>query len=274
MALFTIDETRCKRDGICVAECPAHIIEQNDPQAPPTPSKDAAELCINCGHCVAVCPHGAFSLATMPSDACRVVDRDLLPSREQLFHLMLSRRSVRVYKKKPVGRETIAELLDVVRYAPSGHNAQPVNWLILHDSARVQHLAGVVVDWMRYLLDHQPEFAKTLHLDRVVDSWENGIDRVCRGAPHVVVAHAPADSLPGPAACTIALTWLELIAPSFGLGACWAGYFHAAALRFPPMQDALGLPKGHSANGAMMLGYPKWKYHRIPERNPVSVTWR
>ena len=274
MPLFTIDETRCKRDGICVAECPAHIIELNNPESPPTPAKDADELCINCGHCVAVCPHGALSLTTMLSDQCRIVNPNLFPSREQLSHLMLSRRSVRVYNKKPVVKQTIADLLDVVRYAPSGHNAQPVAWLIIYDRAQVEHLAGVVIEWMKYMLVNQAEFAKNLHMDRVVESWEKGIDRVCRGAPHVVVAYSPSDSLPGPQACTIALTWLELAAPSFGLGACWAGYFHAASLHFPPMQKALSLPEDHKANGAMMIGYPKVKYHRIPERNPVRVTWR
>jgi nitroreductase len=36
-------------------------------------------------------------------------------------------------------------------------------------------------------------------------------------------------------ACAIALTYLELATYSLGLGACWAGYFSAAAAFYPPM---------------------------------------
>jgi nitroreductase len=63
------------------------------------------------------------------------------------------------------------------------------------------------------------------------------------------------------AACIIALTYLELAVTSFGLGACWAGYFSAAANMGPPMKKALGLPEEHNSFGAMMVGYPKYKYH-------------
>jgi len=65
MSLFTIDEKKCKKDGICVAECPLKIIEMKDGTSMPTPTADADERCVKCGHCVAVCPHGAFTHNTM-----------------------------------------------------------------------------------------------------------------------------------------------------------------------------------------------------------------
>ena len=77
-----------------------------------------------------------------------------------------------------------------------------------------------------------------------------------------------------PAACTIALTYLELAAPSIGLGCCWAGYFYAAATTFPPLQEALALPKNHQCFGAMMAGYPKFNYHRMPLRKYPDGTLR
>ena len=65
MTLFTIDPEKCKRDGICVNECPARIIVQADKDSVPSLVEGGEALCINCGHCVAVCPHEAFSLKTM-----------------------------------------------------------------------------------------------------------------------------------------------------------------------------------------------------------------
>jgi nitroreductase len=113
-----------------------------------------------------------------------------------------------------------------------------------------------------------------MHLDRVVNAYENGKDKICRGAPHVIVAHAHKDNRSAPAACTIAITFFDLAAMSFGPGACWAGYFNAAANPWPPMQKALNLPEDHVSFGAMIVGYPKFQYQRLPLRNEPQITWR
>ena len=90
----------------------------------------------------------------------------------------------------------------------------------------------------------------------------------------MIVAHAYKNDRSAPAACTIALTFLDLAAMSFGLGACWAGYFNAAANFWPPMQKALSLPEGHISFGAMMVGHPRFQYQRLPLRNEPKITWR
>jgi len=189
-------------------------------------------------------------------------------------HLRRVRRSIRPCMDRPVEREVIGRLIHIAGHAPSGHNSQPVHWLVIYDSNEVQRLAGLVVDWMRYLLKEQSPLAKVLHMDRIVAIWDKGIDRICRGAPHIIVTHAPKEDRAAQSACTIALAYLELAAPSFKLGACWAGYFNAASTLWPAMQDALGLPEGHAAFGALMVGYPKYRYHRLPLRNEARIEWR
>jgi nitroreductase len=119
-----------------------------------------------------------------------------------------------------------------------------------------------------------PELAAAMHMDRTVSRYEDGHDVVLRDAPAVVVAHAHKENRAAPAAGTIALTYLELASMAMGLGACWAGYFNAAATTFPPMKAALDLPKGHRAFGSMMVGYPKYRYQRMPSRNEPKITWR
>ena len=274
--LFVVDQDKCKQDGICVAECPMAIIELKDKNSLPNPTEDAEELCINCGHCVAVCPQGAMSLRKMNSEQCPPVRKDWLLNPEQVEHFLRSRRSIRTYKEQPVEREVLSKIIDIARFAPSGHNFQPVRWLVIYDSQEIRRLAALVIDWMRDLLEKGAPLAKALHMDRVVDAWgwESGVDRVCRGAPHVIVTHAPKEERTAPQACTIALAYMELAAPSFGLGACWAGYFNVAANVWPPMQEALDLPEGHASFGAMMVGYPKFRYQRLPLRNEARISWR
>jgi hypothetical protein len=48
----------------------------------------------------------------------------------------------------------------------------------------------------------------------------------------------------------------------------------AAAATFPPMQQALGLAENHQCFGAMMIGYPRFSYKRLPLRNKPEITWR
>jgi nitroreductase/NAD-dependent dihydropyrimidine dehydrogenase PreA subunit len=274
MSLFVVDQEKCKKDHICVDECPAKIIVMKDKDTPPVPVSRAEEFCIQCGHCVAVCPYGALSHKAMAPDECPPVQKELLLSPEQVEHVLRSRRSIRTYKKKVVDRETITKLIDIARYGPSGSNSQPVRWLVIHDNQEVKKLAGHVADWMRFLLKEQSELAMSFHMDRIIKGWDAGMDRICRNAPHVIVTHAPKEDRAAPAACTIALSYLDLAAPSFGLGACWAGYFNTAANLWPPMQEALGLPEGHTSFGAMMIGFPKYAYYRLPLRNEPHITWR
>ncbi len=274
MSLFSIDEKKCKRDGICAAECPAQIIIQPDKKSFPSLMENGEEFCINCGHCVAVCPHGAFSLSTMPLSACPPMDRDLLPDARVLKHFLLARRSIRQYKKTPVSRKLLAELIDVARYSPTASNKQQVYWTVFSNPEEIRSLASMVIDFTKITLPVTTDETIARRLRRILDAWNQGRDRITRGAPHVIVAHSPADLSFQTVDCAIALTYLELYAFTRGLGTCWAGYFTAAANFHAPLVQALGLPAGHQCYGAIMLGYPQYRYHRIPKRNDACITWR
>ncbi len=272
MALLSIDTDKCKKDGICAAVCPMGIIEWAK-GGNPRPAPEAEELCIACGHCVAACPHGAMNHRDMPSRDCPPIQKDLVPSPEQIKQFLRSRRSVRVYEPDPPDRQAITELLQVAAYAPSGHNTQPTQWIVRHDREELTRLSGLVIDWMKVVIQKQPELAATLHMERVVARWEAGTDTILRGAPVLIQAHAPKDERTAPQACTIALAYVELAAPAFGLGACWAGFFNAASLMYPPLGQELGLPPGHQVFGSMMLGKPRYRYYRLPLRKQARITW-
>ena len=145
---------------------------------------------------------------------------------------------------------------------------------MVETTERFRELAGHVADWMRHLVQEQSPMVAALHLDAVVEAWDRGHDRICRSAPHLIVAHAAKTDPTAPAAATIALTYLDLAAASLGLGACWAGYFNVAANFWPPLQEALALPEGHVSLGAMMIGRPKYRYQRLPLRKEPQIMWR
>ncbi len=272
MSLFVVDTSKCNKDNICVAVCPLGIIENMD--SVPTPTKDAEDLCIRCGHCVAACPTGALSHSAMTSEQCTPIKTELSLKAEQAEQFLRGRRSIRAYRSDAVDRVDLARIVGTASAGPSGHNTGPVEWLIIHNTSEVRRLTGVVIDWMRYMIQEKPDYARLLLLQRVVDAWEKGIDGVCRSAPHMVITYAHKDNMMAQSACTIALAYLELAAQANGLGACWAGYFDRAARVWPPLQKDLALPAGYTCYGAMMVGYPKYKYYRIPLRKEARINWK
>ena len=273
MSHFVIDESRCKRDGICIAVCPVGILEARE-DGVPRPVAGAGRMCITCGHCVAACPHAAFSLRAMPAEGCPAVRPEWKLDPDRAEHFLRSRRSIRVYKDEAVDQGRLERLIRIARHAPSVHNGQPVRWLVISGREPVREIAGHVVAWMRRIAEGKPEMARAMMLDRIVAAWDAGQDRICRAAPHLVVAHAPKEDAIAPGSCMLALAYLELAAPSLGLGACWAGYVHLAAPDWPPLAEALALPPGHAFHGAMMVGVPKYRYHRLPGRREPQIDWR
>lgn len=274
MSLIQVDNERCKHDDICVKTCPLKIIERKTGDACPTMIEGGDALCIHCGHCVAVCPHQAMNHVSMSADQCPPILKELQPTAEQAEQFLRMRRSIRTYKQKKVDRDLLSRLVHIARYAPSGHNTQPVEWLVIQDGDVVRELAGKVIDWMRQLVQQGAEIAQMLHMDRIIQGWDAGTDRIFRGAPHLIIAHAPQELRTSQSSSLIALAYLELMAPALGLGACWAGYFMAAALLDPPTLAALQLPQGHAVFGCVMVGYPKFRYHRLPLRKTPRITWR
>jgi len=70
------------------------------------------------------------------------------------------------------------------------------------------------------------------------------------------------------------MSYLELAALPLGLRTCWAGIFQAALRKWEPLKTALSLPEGHINHYPMMLGYPRFKYYRVPERKQPIIIWR
>ena len=272
MNLFTIDEKLCARDGICVAECPAFVIEMKTKESFPTVTDGGETRCINCGHCVAVCPHRAFSLTRMSVDQCTPIDDKLTLSGDQIEQFLRARRSIRTYKTQDVDTKTLTRLMDITRYAPTGSNSQQVQWLIVPTREKVVQLTALAVDWMRNAIEEKHPIAEAYQMAGIVHAWDNGIDIISRGAPVLVITHGP-DTYPVMTIdSTIAISYLDLAAPSFGLGCCWAGFFMAAAGFWPPLAEAMNLPEGHKPFGAMMVGHPKFRYHRLPMRDEAKVS--
>jgi nitroreductase/NAD-dependent dihydropyrimidine dehydrogenase PreA subunit len=266
MELIAIDESTCTRCGTCAKACPVGIIALGE--GFPDTIEKIEKGCITCGHCVAACPVAALSHRDMQHAECKPLGPGWRLTPGQVGQLVKGRRSVRNYRPEPLDQHLMEELLDIVRYAPTGMNTQTVSWKVILDEQEVQFLSLAVVEWLRTLEGDQVHGVKGM-----LKAWEMGRDPILRKAPALIVAHGPADDPMTSASAMIALTTLELAALPFGLGTCWAGFLHQAAASSYEVATALSLPPGHRMLGGMMIGYPEFEYARIPTRKPAQVFW-
>jgi nitroreductase len=208
----------------------------------------------------------------MPLENCLPIDKKLEVSFERVSQLIKSRRSIREFQDKPVPRQEIERIIDVARYAPTGHNMQGVQWLVIDDREELRKLTAIGVAWFRSMSGGNTPWA--LEMQGILKMHEIGINIFLRNAPAVVVAFAEKNSPIAAIDSVIALSYFDLAAKSAGLGCCWNGYFQMAAKSFPVMVKAVSLPKGFTVYGVLMIGYPLYKYARIPPRKPARIVYR
>jgi nitroreductase/NAD-dependent dihydropyrimidine dehydrogenase PreA subunit len=287
MPEISIDEERCTRCGGCVAVCTsARVFEMGDATARAV----RPEECWLCGHCVAVCPVDAVRHAEFPLDACPVIESP--PSYEALITAFRERRSLRVFRDKPVPRETVRQLVDAARWVPSASNQQPVDWIALDDPERIGRLSDAVVTTMdrtaellnmrilRPLLSLVYGRAKIRDaveaaedFDKLARAYARGEDPILHRAPVVLAAHVPKGAFFGRDDAVYAAYNLMLAAERLGLGTCHIGYVNAALERNQRIVRILGLPAERQLEVVLTLGYPRFTFRRAVPRRRMALVW-
>jgi nitroreductase/NAD-dependent dihydropyrimidine dehydrogenase PreA subunit len=272
MTTILVDQDLCTRCGICSVVCPMAIVTPADDNTLPIVKDAVAGMCIQCGHCEVSCPSQALLRNVRPDEKVSLpAGAGTISSDDMKFYLK-KRRSVRHFTKYLVPKEKILEILDVVRYAASGGNGQPVQWIVVHDPKMVKKIAGLTVEWMKTLMGTNHPMRG--YVPMLIGAWESGRDVVCRDAPHLIFAHIPEGNSVASVDAIISLTHFDVAAPAFDIGTCWAGFVAGAATSYVPLQKELGLPAGRRCAYAMMFGCPQYKVYGIPSRKPLAVTWQ
>ena len=274
MDFIEIDKEKCNQDGLCIASCPSRLLEYGGDGCPVT-VEDAETMCIRCGHCVAVCPTGALKHGKLDFHRFEIFDEEFRMTGEQCENFFKSRRSIRAYKEKSVSEDKISRLIDIARYAPTARNGQDVYWLVVTDKAELKKYSSLVIDFNEVVLSGGvPGIDPNPHMRKLIEDHKAGFDMILRDAPVLIITYGDKENRHAQNDCVITAANLELVATGLGLGCCWAGFFMTAAANYQPLMDALALPGGHQAFGAVMVGYPRFKYQRIPIRRQPKITWR
>lgn len=274
MVKISVDNDKCIRDGLCEQICPLRLIRCGDGPSFVQTVRDFQAWCIQCGHCVAVCPSGALSHSSISSENCSPLSPTQILSPDLFENFLQNRRSIRRFKTKVPDRTLIKRMISMGCYAPSGHNRQPVKWSVFDDPENIMHMAGKAVDWMVNMLETHPESPQSPLLKKVIQAWKNKQDLVLHHTPCLVIGYCQTVTGTESIDTAAAFSYLELAALSLGLGCCWAGVFLMAMKDWKPLRDVLDLPKGHEVYGAMLVGYPRYSFQRSSPRNSPDILWK
>jgi len=247
--------------------------------------------CIECGHCLAVCPTGA--IVDEAGAALQAVEAPL-PSADRLGSLIRKRRTVRRYKADAVPRGLIGQLIEAARWTPTAANCQPQEYVIVAEADTRNELRARIEEHYRAFaealaskenraarltaLGLDPEAATHSHalaaVPAFVKSVDAGRDRLFFGAPVVIVIHAAADQVMPEAACAFAALSLVLMAEAHGLGTCITGFASDALRARADIREWLGIPPGNQVHHVIVVGWPAEEFRTVPARRPARVQWR
>jgi nitroreductase/NAD-dependent dihydropyrimidine dehydrogenase PreA subunit len=272
MLNFKIDPERCTQCGQCVADCPAQCIVMDDGKYPGIPEEQS---CIRCQHCLAVCPTAALSiLGVNPDDS--LAFKDALPTAESMEILIKGRRSTRQFKKQALDAQTIRKLLETAWHAPTAVNARGVLFtatMNLNATAALRKELYAKVEEMLAARDPGEDDFFHQYLRRFLAAYrKDGTDGILRNAPHILIASAPRTAPQPKTDCIIALSYLDLLAPTLGVGTVWNGILtHCVTEYFPELATRLGVPADHELGYCMSFGPPAVHYQRTVQRIPASM---
>ena len=184
----------------------------------------------------------------------------------ELSEAIKGRRSVRKFKSQAVSPETLAKLLDLAVWAPSGMNRQEWFFVVVQGEKKDQllNIFSSAFEAMR------PNLEKVFADKPKIVAGMKQFFQTYGGAPVFIMAYAGK----GPSgqwdtnSTALAVQNLLLAAHAEGLGAVWTD---GILIKEAEINAALGI-QGRKLVAAVPVGYPD-EIPRVPPRREGRVQW-
>jgi nitroreductase/Pyruvate/2-oxoacid:ferredoxin oxidoreductase delta subunit len=293
MSTHSINHLSCVKCELCVLICPAAILSQTE-TGEIFFRKDRVEVCIKCGHCMAICGHKSISIEGLS------YDRNFQPIPNSTVdpldfkNFLLTRRSVRVFQERPVPLEALEKIVEMIATVPFGVHPDNVQITVISEKKMIEKavpfmssmykrmylfLRIPVLGWL--IMRSMPEETRNTLKNFIIPHIEKGfyihheeVDDIARNAPAMILFHAPKAAEEHTVDAHICLTYALLAAHSLGLGATAIGLIGPAINQSKPLRALFQIPAGNEIVESMIVGYPKQRFkHAIirPKRNVTYI---
>lgn len=147
------------------------------------------------------------------------------------YDLILERRTIRKFQRKPVPYQILEKCVNAARLAPSGANLQPLEFIII-DRTDLAEVVFSTLKWAGYL-----------------GGWEPAKDE--KPAAYIVVISNESLNSDGRYGVGMAVVNMLLTALEEGIGSCCIGSIDKNKIR-----STLNIPEFYSVELVVALGYP------------------
>lgn len=120
-ALIILDRARCNNCGLCAEVCKGAPLYMEEGKLIIDESRWFG--CVGCGHCMCICPQECITINgrdMSTDDIIPVPQKEFRASYEQLYSLLLARRSMRFFQDRRVEAEIISKITEAVSTAQWG----------------------------------------------------------------------------------------------------------------------------------------------------------
>ena len=282
---ISIESSSCIQCAKCVKVCPCDIFFQKE-------SKDPIELqymdfCIACGHCVAICPQDCIEHETFPQDKVHTIDRNLLPTSEQVKSLLAIRRTNRLLSKKDVPLDKINQIVEAAYRAPTSSNSQLVEFTVVTSPEKLAKIESLTVGIFHGLLKKLTNpivkpIVKLLHPDllhyipmvqRMKSDLEADRSPILRGGKALIFIHTPKSDMFGCENANLAYQNASIMAESLGVSQIYMGYICIALKQDKKKQITKELGIDQQVHAVMSLGIPISQFSKYIDKKPIKVKY-
>lgn len=264
--MVKIEQSQCIGCGACAEDClSGNLALENGCAA-------VRGDCIQCGHCVAICPTRAVSIpAYTMADVTEYRRETFEIPAGTLLNFIKFRRSIRQFQPHAVEDEKIRTVIEAGRYVPTGGNRQNVRYILVR--AQIQTLRGLILKQLSTLSSREGNAFSARYADRFHAMYQSylqdpdGTDGLFFHAPLVLLAVSD-DVLPA----ALATVGMELQANALGLGCLYSGFSTYAINLDVDCRALLGLTAQEQAVTALVIGYPAVTYLRTAPRKAPDIT--
>ena len=286
---ITIDSTLCKKCKVCMEVCPNGIFRTDNNLT--SVKSERIELCFLCGQCMASCSEKAIQVLGLDYNKDFFDLPEIINSFDTLIQ---SRRSVRAFKKIPIPKDILEQIVNALTFAPPSFPPLKTEIVVVQDKELIEQSLPHMVNWydnlMKRLKNPVVKFIirRKAGSDRFqtiqnhvvpmfnikLPSMINGTeDAITRNAQAMILFHADRHSDNYREDIYIAIGYALLKAHSLGIGASAIDLIPPAIERTPYLKNLFQIPEENEVVASMILGYPKHKYKRAIRRQLKTVTW-
>ena len=180
---------------------------------------------------------------------------------------ILTRRSTRKFKVRPIEADKLQRIVEAGRYAPSGGNSQTNRFFVITDPAVLKQLAELVQQTFAAMEITEGMYRSIV--SSIMQSQKGGYV-FHYGPPCLIVMANKKDYGNNLADVACALENMMIMANELDLGSCWINQ-----LRWLNEEPAIievfrgyGMLEDERIYGALALGYPDTE-DSLPERKPL-----